>query len=106
VPWGTKTLYSQTTPSPSTKGGEKEKVRLIMEKVKVEGRTQRPQAEEAKVKEQATDLKKEEEKVGIGTKTRASPKRPRVHPNVVPPITPKKVHFRGKKRFFFLFLIA
>jgi hypothetical protein len=58
-----------------------------MKKGKVEGQTQRPQAEEAKRKGQATDLKKEEAKVGIGTETRASPKRPRVHPNVVPPIT-------------------
>ncbi len=58
-----------------------------MEKGKVEGQTQRPQAEEVKEKGQATDLKKEEAKVGIGTKTRVSPKRPWVHPNVVPPIT-------------------
>jgi hypothetical protein len=63
VPWGTKTLYLPTTPPPSTKGGEKEKVRLIMEKGKVEGQTQRSQAEEAKEKGQATDLKKEEAKV-------------------------------------------
>ncbi len=58
-----------------------------MEKGKAEGQTQRPQAEEAKKKGQATDLKKEEVKVGIGTKMRASPKCPRVRPNLVPPIT-------------------
>jgi hypothetical protein len=52
--------------------GEKEKVRLIIRKGKVAGQTQRPQAEEAKVKGQATNLKKEEEKVGIGT-TRREP---------------------------------
>ena len=58
-----------------------------MEKERVEDQTQRPQAEDAQKKGQATDPKKEEAKVGIGTKMRASPKRPRVHPNVVPPIT-------------------
>jgi hypothetical protein len=87
VPWGTKTLYSPTTPPPSTKGGDKEKVRLILEKEKVEGPKPRPQAEETTVKEHGTVLKKEKAKAGIGTKTRAYPKRPRVHPNVVPLIT-------------------
>ena len=53
----------------------------------------RPQAEEAKVKGHGTALQKEKANVGIGTKTRAHPKRPRVHPNVVPPI-PKQSSFR------------
>ncbi len=43
-----------------------------MEKARVEDQTQRSQAEEAKKKGQATDLKKEEAKVGIGTKMPAS----------------------------------
>jgi hypothetical protein len=67
VRWAKKTLRSQKTPPPSTKGGEKEKVRLIMAKGKVEGPTPRPQAEEAKEKDQAIDLKKEEAKVGVRT---------------------------------------
>ena len=58
-----------------------------MGKERVEDQTQRPQAEEAKKKGQATDLKKDEAKVGIGTKMTASPKRPRVHPNEAPPTT-------------------
>ncbi len=58
-----------------------------MEKARVEDQTQKLQAEEAKKKGQATDLKKDEAKVGIGTKMTARPKHPRVHPNIVPPIT-------------------
>ncbi len=60
-----------------------------MEKGKVEHPTTTTQAEEAKTKGQATDLKKEKAKVGTGIKMTASPKRPKVHPNEAPP-TPRQ----------------
>jgi hypothetical protein len=74
-------LRSPTTPTPSTKGGEKEKESLIMGKGKVEHPDPRTQAEEATEKEQAIDLQKEEENVGVRTTMKANPAPPWVKLN-------------------------
>jgi hypothetical protein len=94
VRWAQKMLRSQTTPTPSTKGGEKEKVRLIMGKGKVEHPTQKTQAAEAKEKGQAIDLQKEEEKVGVRNTMKANPPNPWVNPNVVQPTKERRLSFK------------
>jgi hypothetical protein len=88
-------LRSPTTPTPSTKGGEKEKVRMIMEKGKVEGPTPKQQAEGAKQKEQAIDRQKEEEKAGVRTKMKTNPTNPWVNPNVVQPTKERRLNSKA-----------